>query len=98
MDCWEKLKYPIRRAWIKLTIQLGLRDSGLRKLQYEVNSCEYEDIHVMWEMLRRTESDLTPIKSSDLNIINKPEKINNKRPLNKIITLARRAPFLCRSF
>lgn len=95
MDCWEKLKYPIRRAWIKLTIQLGLRDSGLKKLQYEVNSCEYEDIHVMWEMLRRTESDLTPIKSSDLNVINKPEK--NKRPMTKIIMLAKRAPFLCRS-
>ncbi|MCL7050279.1 hypothetical protein MKW94_024217 [Papaver nudicaule] len=94
-DCWEKLKYPIRRVWIKLTIQLGLRDSGLKKLQYEVNSCEYEDIHVMWEMLRRTESDLTPIKPSELNRIDKPE---NKRPLNKMIMLAKRAPFLCRSF
>ena len=30
--------------------------AGLLKLEDDVQTCEYQDIQVMWEMLRRTES------------------------------------------
>lgn len=29
---------------------------GLGQLRNEVSTCEYEDVHVMWEMLRKTEA------------------------------------------
>ncbi|MBA0745875.1 hypothetical protein Gogos_008434 [Gossypium gossypioides] len=31
---------------------------GLLKLQKEVSSCEYGDVHVMWELLRRSEIEM----------------------------------------
>lgn len=31
--------------------------AGLLKLHDDVQTCEYEDVQVMWEMLQRTESD-----------------------------------------
>lgn len=30
-------------------------NAGLRKLRKEVRTCEYRDVHVMWEMLRATD-------------------------------------------
>jgi hypothetical protein len=30
-------------------------NAGLRKLRKEVRTCEYHDVHVMWQMLRATE-------------------------------------------
>jgi hypothetical protein len=30
-------------------------NAGLRKLRNEVRTCEYHDVHVMWQMLRATE-------------------------------------------
>jgi hypothetical protein len=33
----------------------GLMNAGLRKLRKEVRTCEYHDVHVMWQMLRATE-------------------------------------------
>ncbi|QCE08804.1 hypothetical protein DEO72_LG10g22 [Vigna unguiculata] len=33
--------------------------AGLLKLQDDVQTCGYEDVQVMWEMLQRTESDVT---------------------------------------
>ncbi|MBA0595565.1 hypothetical protein Gorai_012432 [Gossypium raimondii] len=32
--------------------------TGLLKLQKEVSSCEYGDVHVMWELLRRSEIEM----------------------------------------
>lgn len=31
---------------------------GLWNLRKEVRTCEYEDVHVMWEMLQKTESEI----------------------------------------
>uniref|UniRef100_M1CTP0 Uncharacterized protein n=1 Tax=Solanum tuberosum TaxID=4113 RepID=M1CTP0_SOLTU len=33
--------------------------AGLLKLQGDIQSCGYEDVQVMWEMLGGTESELT---------------------------------------
>ncbi|GJV34089.1 hypothetical protein Tco_1394489, partial [Tanacetum coccineum] len=32
---------------------------GLLKLHDDIQTCGYEDVQVMWEMLHRTESELT---------------------------------------
>ena len=48
---------PMRKVWTKLYKKLGLRkDAEHIKLQQDVKSCEYEDVHVLWEMLKRNDS------------------------------------------
>lgn len=34
--------------------------AGLLKLRDDIQTCGYEDVQVMWEMLRRTETELMP--------------------------------------
>ncbi|KVI06104.1 hypothetical protein Ccrd_015555 [Cynara cardunculus var. scolymus] len=45
---------PMRRVWLAV----GAR-GGLLKLHDDIQTCGYEDIQVMWEILRRTESGAT---------------------------------------
>ncbi|XP_010939726.1 uncharacterized protein [Elaeis guineensis] len=59
MDCWwDRVVIPMRRVWINVTTRVGARKNGLWKLRKEVRTCEYEDVHVMWEMLQKTESEI----------------------------------------
>jgi hypothetical protein len=44
--------------------------AGLKKLTHDIQSCEYEDIRVMWEMLNRNES-LSEFGSNSPNKIKK---------------------------
>ncbi|KAJ6852781.1 uncharacterized protein M6B38_253455 [Iris pallida] len=55
MEWWSRMLSPVRRVWIRLATRLRTRRSGLRQLRREVSTCEYEDVHVMWEMLRKSE-------------------------------------------
>ncbi|KAG0451090.1 hypothetical protein HPP92_026436 [Vanilla planifolia] len=59
MNCWDKMILPATRVWIGISARLSLRKTGLRKLREEVSTCEYEDIQVMWEMLRRTDTEVS---------------------------------------
>ncbi|KAL1358018.1 uncharacterized protein LOC107482508 [Arachis duranensis] len=62
MDIWRKMIIlPVRRVWRALYARLNStkNGAGLLKLEDDVQTCEYEDIQVMWEMLRRTESDVS---------------------------------------
>ncbi|PKU75040.1 hypothetical protein MA16_Dca018110 [Dendrobium catenatum] len=34
---------------------------GLWKLRQEVSTCEYEDVHVMWEILQRTDMEISTL-------------------------------------
>lgn len=43
---------------------------GLLKLHDDIQTCGYEDVQVMWEMLHRTESELT---SNNTRKRNKPK-------------------------
>ncbi|KAF5197626.1 hypothetical protein FRX31_012786 [Thalictrum thalictroides] len=58
MDMWQKMVYPMRRVWFSVSARLKARKNGggLLKLHNDVQTCEYEDVQVMWEMLRRSES------------------------------------------
>ncbi|XP_020272539.1 uncharacterized protein LOC109847719 [Asparagus officinalis] len=53
MEWWIRVVSPIRRVWIRVAARIRMRKSGLGPLRNEVSTCEYEDVQVMWEMLRK---------------------------------------------
>ncbi|GLT65195.1 hypothetical protein SLA2020_376390 [Shorea laevis] len=59
----RKLSSRLKKLWTGVAARLGLRKSGLVKLRKDVRSCEYEDVHVLWEMLQKSESERSPRKS-----------------------------------
>ncbi|XP_007018533.2 PREDICTED: uncharacterized protein LOC18592002 [Theobroma cacao] len=87
MHFFDRMTIPMRRVWTGVATRLGVRKSGLLKLRKDVRSCEYEDVHVMWEMLRRNETE-----------VGRSPRRCKKRPLSNCFEWARRAPFLCRGF
>ncbi|KAL3512017.1 hypothetical protein ACH5RR_024734 [Cinchona calisaya] len=52
--------FPVRRVWFAVSARVKVRKNGagLLKLRDDIQTCGYEDVQVMWEMLRRTESEL----------------------------------------
>ncbi|PIA40794.1 hypothetical protein AQUCO_02400100v1 [Aquilegia coerulea] len=68
MDMWQKMVFPMRRVWFSVSARVKARKNGggLLKLHNDVQTCEYQDVQVMWEMLRRSESEMnmaqTPTK------------------------------------
>ncbi|PAN09270.1 hypothetical protein PAHAL_2G008500 [Panicum hallii] len=52
MSCLCRAAVPVKRVWRGLSARLRLRRAtGLGRLRKEVRTCEYSDVHVMWEML-----------------------------------------------
>nr|CAB3451719.1 unnamed protein product [Digitaria exilis] len=52
MSCLGRVAVPVKRVWRGLSARLRLRRAtGLGRLRKEVRTCEYSDVHVMWEML-----------------------------------------------
>lgn len=47
---------PVKRFCRGLAARLGFRKRGIFILSQEVQACEYEDVRIMWEMLKRTET------------------------------------------
>uniref|UniRef100_A0A0E0LGD5 Uncharacterized protein n=1 Tax=Oryza punctata TaxID=4537 RepID=A0A0E0LGD5_ORYPU len=61
MSCLGRAAVPVKRVWLGLTARLGLRrTTGLGKLRNEVRTCEYSDVHVMWEMLSSMDATAPP--------------------------------------
>ncbi|XVE55779.1 hypothetical protein DITRI_Ditri03aG0184900 [Diplodiscus trichospermus] len=87
MQVFDRMTIPMRRVWTSVATRLGVRKSGLLKLRKDVRSCEYEDVRVMWEMLRRNEAE----------VVRSPRRCK-KRSLSNCFEWARRAPFFCHSF
>ncbi|KAL9265129.1 hypothetical protein AKJ16_DCAP19455 [Drosera capensis] len=55
---WEKMVVvPLRRVWVSLSCRVKPPRSGngLLKLHEDVETCGYQDVQVMWEMLKRSE-------------------------------------------
>ncbi|KAI5660361.1 hypothetical protein M9H77_29154 [Catharanthus roseus] len=63
-------------CWVK---PLG---AGLLKLRDDIQTCGYEDVQVMWEMLRRTESEL----------ISSHAKRNKHRPFWRVFVWSNQSP------
>ncbi|GKV09651.1 hypothetical protein SLEP1_g21119 [Rubroshorea leprosula] len=60
MEWWHKMIFPVRRVWFAVSARVKARKSGagLLKLHDDVQTCGYQDVQVMWEMLRRSETEL----------------------------------------
>ncbi|KAG2631256.1 uncharacterized protein LOC120659227 [Panicum virgatum] len=60
MSCLGRAAVPVKRVWRGLSARLRLRRAtGLGRLRKEVRTCEYSDVHVMWEMLSSSSSSST---------------------------------------
>ncbi|KAF8660289.1 hypothetical protein HU200_009051 [Digitaria exilis] len=62
MEWWQKaVVVPVKRAWIVVATRLRRKkDDGrgtLVKLHDDIQTCAYEDVQVMWEMLQRSETE-----------------------------------------
>ncbi|XP_062226989.1 uncharacterized protein LOC133925150 [Phragmites australis] len=62
MEWWQKaVVVPVKRTWIVLTARLRRkkddRRSFLVKLHDDIQTCAYEDVQVMWEMLQSSETE-----------------------------------------
>ncbi|KAF7139273.1 hypothetical protein RHSIM_Rhsim07G0221300 [Rhododendron simsii] len=86
MRWWRKMVVPMRRIWIVVAKGVGIRKTGLVKLRQEVRTCEYQDVHVLWEMLNRNETELVGSKTK------------NKQFWSISDWARRRTPYLSRSF
>nr|XP_043637547.1 uncharacterized protein LOC122608507 [Erigeron canadensis] len=61
MNWLQKMVFPVRRVWLAVAARVKSRNNGvgLLKLHDDIQTCGYEDVQKMWEMLHRTESELT---------------------------------------
>ncbi|CAA0816504.1 Unknown protein [Striga hermonthica] len=61
---WHKVVFPVRRVWCAVSARVKPRKNGagLLKLHDDIQTCGYEDVQIMWEMLSRTESKVVPKK------------------------------------
>ncbi|KAK9069843.1 hypothetical protein SSX86_010239 [Deinandra increscens subsp. villosa] len=61
MSWLQKMVFPVRRVWIAFAARVKSRNNGggLLELHEDIQTCGYKDVQVMWEMLHRTESELT---------------------------------------
>lgn len=64
-----KLGYMELWHWFRNCVLAGV-GAGLLKLHDDIQTCGYEDVQVMWEMLRRTESEF----------MSHPNSNNNRKP------------------
>ncbi|KAI4382018.1 hypothetical protein MLD38_008030 [Melastoma candidum] len=78
MKWWRKMIYPVRRAWIAVSSRFRSTKTGdgLLKLHDHVQTCEYQDVQVMWEILSRPEPQL---------IAANPDPKRKPRPLWRIL-------------
>ncbi|KAL5056744.1 hypothetical protein RYX36_028348 [Vicia faba] len=71
MHIWQSMIFPVKRLCLALSTRIKHRKNGagLVKLRDDVQTCEYEDVQVMWEMLQKTETEVLH---------------NNKRPFWRV--------------
>ncbi|KAK9097405.1 hypothetical protein Sjap_022902 [Stephania japonica] len=84
MDLWHKMIFPMRRVWSAVSTRVEARKNGggLLKLHNDVQTCGYQDVQVMWEMLQRSETELTAQINSSSNS-STPSK-RKQRPLWRV--------------
>ncbi|CAA2976115.1 Hypothetical predicted protein [Olea europaea subsp. europaea] len=62
MEWWHKMVFPVRRVWFAVSARAKARKTGagLLKLHDDIQTCGYEDVQIMWDILRRIESQPLP--------------------------------------
>ncbi|KAL6576492.1 hypothetical protein OROHE_000273 [Orobanche hederae] len=65
MEWWHKVVFPVRRVWCAVSGRVKSRKNGagLLKLHDDIQTCGYEDVRIMWEMLRMESSTHTKRKN-----------------------------------
>ncbi|KAI4321068.1 hypothetical protein MLD38_034489 [Melastoma candidum] len=53
MDWCDRVAHSIKGAFRRLASRLGILHSGPKKLRQDVRRCDYGDVKVMWEMLKK---------------------------------------------
>ncbi|XP_015691603.2 uncharacterized protein LOC102717430 [Oryza brachyantha] len=62
MEWWQRaVVVPVKRAWVVLAARLRRKKEHdgrgvLVKLHEDIQTCAYEDVQVMWEILQRSET------------------------------------------
>ncbi|CAM8901207.1 unnamed protein product [Rhodiola kirilowii] len=62
MDWWKKIICPIKTLCFHVSARFKdhhRQTGGLLKLRDDIQTCGYEDVQVMWEMLRKNETEVT---------------------------------------
>ncbi|KAL0368956.1 UNVERIFIED_CONTAM: protein sym1 [Sesamum calycinum] len=54
----DKMITPVIKVWTKVSDRLRRRESGIVKLRKDVRSCKYEDVHTLWDMIQKNETEL----------------------------------------
>ncbi|KAJ0985102.1 hypothetical protein J5N97_003458 [Dioscorea zingiberensis] len=60
MEWWRRMVVPVKRAFVSVASRVKSRKDGggILKLEDEVQTCEYRDVQVMWEMMMIQRSDM----------------------------------------
>ncbi|KAK1276951.1 hypothetical protein QJS04_geneDACA004034 [Acorus gramineus] len=60
-EWWNRMIFPVKRVLVSFAARVKGRKNGggLLKLHDDVQTCGYQDVQVMWEMLRRSEMELS---------------------------------------
>ncbi|KAL5216779.1 hypothetical protein ABZP36_008180 [Zizania latifolia] len=62
MEWWQReVVVPVKRAWVVVSARLRRKKEYdgrgvLVKLRDDIQTCAYEDVQVMWEILQRSET------------------------------------------
>ncbi|WOK95016.1 hypothetical protein Cni_G03721 [Canna indica] len=62
MAWWnKKVVFPVKRAWVTVAAKVKARKQGdgILKLHEDVQMCGYEDVQVLWEMVRQSEMEVS---------------------------------------
>uniref|UniRef100_A0A7N0RGT2 Uncharacterized protein n=1 Tax=Kalanchoe fedtschenkoi TaxID=63787 RepID=A0A7N0RGT2_KALFE len=67
MDWWKRVMSPVRRLCFHVDKARSRRQTGggLLKLRDDIQTCGYEDVQVMWEILRKSETEVADRKSQN---------------------------------
>ncbi|EYU25504.1 hypothetical protein ABFS82_03G036400 [Erythranthe guttata] len=64
MKWWGKMTVPMRKVWSKVSKKIRPKTAGQNKLHRDVRTCEYEDVHILWDMLKKND-ETDPVKGGD---------------------------------
>ncbi|KAK1268690.1 hypothetical protein QJS04_geneDACA013905 [Acorus gramineus] len=60
---WNKMIFPVKRVLVSFAARVKARKNGgglgLLKLHDDVQMCGYQDVQVMWEMLKQSEMEMS---------------------------------------
>ncbi|CAI0552441.1 unnamed protein product [Linum tenue] len=59
MANWKRMMHPVKKVWKGVTVRLKFRKRGISKLKQDVRASKYNDVHVMWDMLKENQVEVS---------------------------------------